>query len=52
MDDLPIEDILRVAKDAGASNVRVFGSRARGAARRDSDQELEALREAVKKLSS
>jgi len=40
MDGLPVEEILRVAKDAGARDVRVFGSRARGDARHDSDLDL------------
>lgn len=40
MDGLPTDDILRAAEAAGASNVRVFGSRARGDARPDSDLDL------------
>lgn len=40
MDSLPIDDILRAAEDAGATNVRVFGSRARGDAQPDSDLDL------------
>jgi uncharacterized protein len=35
-----VADILRVAKEHGASNVRVFGSRARGDAQADSDLDL------------
>ena len=34
------EEILRIASAYGASNVRVFGSVARGQARRDSDVDL------------
>jgi predicted nucleotidyltransferase len=37
---LPVADILRVAHAHGAIRVRVFGSRARGDARRDSDLDL------------
>jgi uncharacterized protein len=33
-------DILRIAASHGARNVRVFGSRSRGQARRDSDLDL------------
>lgn len=40
MDGLPIEVILRMAEDAGATNIRVFGSRARGDAGPDSDLDL------------
>lgn len=40
MEGLPIEDILRVAEDAGATDIRVFGSRARGDAGPDSDLDL------------
>jgi len=35
-----VADILRVASEHGASNVRVFGSRVRGDARADSDLDL------------
>jgi len=35
-----VADILRVAKEHGASNVRVFGSRARGDEQADSDLDL------------
>ncbi len=37
---LPVEDILRIAHANGARTVRVFGSRARGEARPDSDLDL------------
>lgn len=37
---LPKEEILRVASRYGARNVRVFGSRARGEERPDSDLDL------------
>lgn len=40
MERLPVEEILRLAEAAGASNVRVFGSRARGDAQPDSDLDL------------
>ena len=33
-------DILRIARAHGATNIRVFGSRARGTARPDSDLDL------------
>ena len=38
--DLPVADILRIARENGAHDVRVFGSRARGDARPDSDLDL------------
>lgn len=38
--DLPIADILRVARSHGAVSVRVFGSRARGDATPGSDLDL------------
>ena len=37
---LPVSEILRIAHMHGANNVRVFGSRARGDARPDSDLDL------------
>lgn len=37
---LPVVEILRVAHAHGASTVRVFGSRARGDSRSDSDLDL------------
>jgi predicted nucleotidyltransferase len=40
MDDLPLEEIARIAKAHGATSVKVFGSRARGDARPDSDLDL------------
>ena len=40
MGALPVERILRIARSHGAQTVRVFGSRARGDARADSDLDL------------
>jgi predicted nucleotidyltransferase len=40
MGDLPAEQILELAKRFGVTNVRVFGSRARGDATSDSDLDL------------
>lgn len=40
MDQLPIQEILRIAQDHGAVDVRIFGSRARGDALADSDLDL------------
>jgi hypothetical protein len=37
---LPVAEIVRVAQSHGATSVRVFGSRARGDARPDSDLDL------------
>jgi len=47
---LPTEDILRIAAEHGAQDVRVFGSRARGEARPDSDQDLVVRFEAGRSL--
>jgi predicted nucleotidyltransferase len=38
--ELPVSDIVRVARLHGARSVRVFGSRARGNSRADSDLDL------------
>lgn len=38
--ELPVAEILRVARQHGAGTVRVFGSRARGDFRSDSDLDL------------
>jgi predicted nucleotidyltransferase len=40
MDELPLADIARIARAHGAQRVRIFGSRARGDARPDSDLDL------------
>jgi len=40
VDQLPIQEILRIAQDHGAVDVRIFGSRARGDALADSDLDL------------
>lgn len=40
MDDLPLSDIARIAHVYGATSVKIFGSRARGTARPDSDLDL------------
>jgi predicted nucleotidyltransferase len=38
--DLPVSEILRIARDNGVRDVRIFGSRARGDARSTSDLDL------------
>lgn len=38
--DLPVDEILEIARRNGATSVSVFGSRARGEARPDSDLDL------------
>lgn len=40
MDDLPVEEILRIARRYGVTSARVFGSRARGDAGSTSDLDL------------
>ncbi len=40
MNDLPIDEILAMAAEVGASDIRVFGSRSRGDALPDSDLDL------------
>jgi predicted nucleotidyltransferase len=40
IEQFPIEVIVRIVKEHGGSNPRVFGSRARGDAREDSDLDL------------
>ncbi|HWG83939.1 MAG TPA: nucleotidyltransferase family protein [Deinococcales bacterium] len=40
MEGLPVAEILRIASKHGATSVRVFGSRARGDNRPDSDLDL------------
>jgi predicted nucleotidyltransferase len=38
--DLPVDEVLEIARRNGATSVSVFGSRARGDARPDSDLDL------------
>jgi predicted nucleotidyltransferase len=40
MDELPLDEIERIATEHGARSVRIFGSRSRGDARPDSDLDL------------
>lgn len=40
MDQLPVDEIMRVTSSYGATRVRVFGSRARGDGASDSDLDL------------
>ncbi len=40
MHDLPVDEILAIAADFGARDIRIFGSRSRGDARPDSDLDL------------
>jgi uncharacterized protein len=40
MDDLPVNEILRIGRKYGVTSARVFGSRARGDARPSSDLDL------------
>ena len=40
MPDLPVDEILAIAAEFGASDIRVFGSRSRGDALPDSDLDL------------
>jgi predicted nucleotidyltransferase len=40
MDELPLAEIARIARKHGATSVKIFGSRARGTARPDSDLDL------------
>lgn len=47
--DLPVKEILEIAHRYGATSVKVFGSRARGDARPDSD--LDLLVEVVEETS-
>ena len=47
---LPVSDIVRVARSHGAESVRIFGSRARGDARPDSDLDLLVTLEAGRSL--
>lgn len=40
MDELPLTEIIRIARAHGATTVRIFGSRARGTSQPDSDLDL------------